>query len=129
MLPAGTVSFPYFFPAGALHPSRVYGLKYEEAVMGSLSNYPPGVTDNDIPGNVRPSAARTKQSARPASFYDSKGHLYVDCSECERGGNGMDADKCSSGWKIRTQRRGGCYAGTIVSGAHEKISKPQGTER
>jgi hypothetical protein len=28
-----------------------------------------------------------------ASVYDSKGKLYVDCAECERGGNGRDRNK------------------------------------
>ncbi len=97
--------------------------------MGSLSNYPPGVTDNDIPGNVRSRAAGAKGRANPASFYDSKGHLYVDCSECERGGNGPDADKCSSGQDIRTPFRGGCFAGGIIPAVLKKVTKPQGTEK
>ena len=38
---------------------------------------------------------------------DTKGKLYVDCSECERGGNGSDKDKCSCGWQIKRGRQGG----------------------
>jgi len=32
-----------------------------------------------------------------ASFYDNKGKLFIDCSECDRGGNGTDKNKCSCG--------------------------------
>jgi len=38
---------------------------------------------------------------------DSRGHIYVDCSECERGGNGSDPDKCSAGWQTKRGRRSG----------------------
>lgn len=48
---------------------------------------------------------------------DSKGRLFVDCSECNRGGNGNDKDKCSCGWQVK---RGGshlgCYCGTLIEG-------------
>jgi hypothetical protein len=49
-----------------------------------------------------------------ASFYDNKGKLYVDCTECERGINGSDVDKCSAGWRIKRPRHGGCFIGTII---------------
>ena len=35
-----------------------------------------------------------------ASFFDNKGKLYVDCTECERGANGSDKGKCSAGWRL-----------------------------
>ncbi len=47
---------------------------------------------------------------------DDKGRLYVDCSECERGGNGSDIDKCASGWRTRKGRKGGCFSGTLMAG-------------
>jgi len=43
----------------------------------------------------------------------SDGKLYVDCSECERGGNGAAKDKCSCGWQTKRPKRGGCYLGTL----------------
>lgn len=48
------------------------------------------------------------------SFKDKKGKLYVDCSECERGGNGIDKDKCSCGWKITKSDGRGCFLGTLI---------------
>ena len=47
---------------------------------------------------------------------DTKGKLYVDCSECERGGNGSDKDKCSCGWQIKRGWQGGCFLGTLRAG-------------
>ena len=47
------------------------------------------------------------------SFKDKKGKLYVDCSECTRGGNGTDGDKCSSGWNTKRGGKGGCFSGTL----------------
>ncbi|MDA8428910.1 MAG: hypothetical protein M0T70_06600 [Geobacteraceae bacterium] len=45
---------------------------------------------------------------------DSRGALFVDCSECERGGNGSDPDKCSSGWHHKKGRKGGCFMGALL---------------
>ena len=45
---------------------------------------------------------------------DTKGKLFVDCSECTRGGNGTDKDKCACGWPIKTGKRGMCFAGTLL---------------
>lgn len=50
------------------------------------------------------------------SEYDTKGKLYVDCSECERGGNGSDKDKCSCGWRIKKGHKGGCFLGALIPG-------------
>lgn len=50
------------------------------------------------------------------SKHDTRGYLFVDCSECNRGGNGSDPDKCSSGHRIKTGNRGGCFIGTLIDG-------------
>lgn len=50
------------------------------------------------------------------SSKDSRGMLCVDCSECERGGNGSDKDKCSCGWKVKKGKNGSCFAGTLMAG-------------
>jgi len=49
---------------------------------------------------------------------DTKGKLFVDCSECTRGGNGEDADKCSSGWRHKKGHKGGCFMGTLLDGLY-----------
>jgi hypothetical protein len=48
------------------------------------------------------------------SFREEKGKLWVACSECERGGNGNDKDKCSCGWKVKRFNGSGCFDGTII---------------
>lgn len=50
------------------------------------------------------------------SEYDTKGKLFVDCSECERGGNGSAEHKCSSGWRKKKGRSGGCFMGDLIEG-------------
>jgi hypothetical protein len=45
---------------------------------------------------------------------DTRGHVYVDCSECTRGGNGKDADKCGAGGRIKRGDKGGCFMGTLL---------------
>lgn len=47
---------------------------------------------------------------------DSKGKIYIGCSECERGGNGSDIDKCSCGGKVKKGGHGMCFLGTLLSG-------------
>lgn len=47
-----------------------------------------------------------------ASHYDTRQKLFVDCSECERGGKGDQT--CSSGWTIKTKNRGGCFCGDLL---------------
>ena len=54
------------------------------------------------------------------SFEDTRGALYVDCSECERGGNGSDKDKCACGWKVKRGKQGGCFMGTLLDGLEAK---------
>ena len=56
---------------------------------------------------------------------DTKGKLYVDCSECERGGNGSDKDKCSCGWQVKRGKQGGCFLGTLRAGL--TVSSPNAT--
>ena len=46
---------------------------------------------------------------------DSRGHVFVDCTECERGFNGSDKDKCSSGFKHKKGHKGGCFSGELLS--------------
>jgi len=46
------------------------------------------------------------------SFKDSRGHLYVDCAECQRGGKG-DQD-CSAGWQHKRIKKGGCFSGILL---------------
>lgn len=49
---------------------------------------------------------------KTASFFDKKGKLYVDCTECTRGSKGTDPDKCSAGSHIKKPNQGGCFIGT-----------------
>lgn len=44
------------------------------------------------------------------SFKDGNS-FWTACSECNRGGNGTDKDKCSCGWKVKRYNGLGCYAG------------------
>ena len=46
---------------------------------------------------------------------DSRGYAVIDCSECERGGNGSDKDKCAAGWKIKKGNKGSCFNGELIS--------------
>jgi len=55
------------------------------------------------------------------SFRDNKGKLWVACSECDRGGNGTDVDKCSCGWKIKRFNGSGCFCGTLIEKLKDKI--------
>lgn len=57
------------------------------------------------------------------SFRDNKEMLWVACSECERGGNGTDKDKCSCGWKSKRFNGSGCFVGTILKSLKDKVKK------
>jgi len=57
------------------------------------------------------------------SFYDSKNLLYVDCAECERGGNGTDKDKCSVGWEVKRSTGLGCFAGVLLPKYENELKK------
>lgn len=50
------------------------------------------------------------------SELDTKGKMFVDCSECDRGGNGKAEEKCSCGWKVKRGKKGGCFMGTLLGG-------------
>ena len=47
------------------------------------------------------------------SFLDTKGKLFVDCAECQRGGNGEQQD-CSAGWQHKRIKKGGCFCGELM---------------
>jgi len=55
------------------------------------------------------------------SFKDTKGKLWVACSECERGGNGSDEDKCSCGGNCKRFNGTGCFSGEIIEKYLEKV--------
>ncbi len=57
------------------------------------------------------------------SFFDSRGHAFIDCTECSRGVNGSDKDKCSAGHRNKRPRQGGCFCGTLIEGL-EIVRKP-----
>jgi hypothetical protein len=48
------------------------------------------------------------------SYTDSNGKRWTACSECNRGGNGKDKDKCSSGWKTKKFNGTGWWAGEEI---------------
>lgn len=50
------------------------------------------------------------------SELDTKGKLYVDCTECNRGANGKDKDKCAAGWRYKKGNQGGRFMGTLIDG-------------
>jgi hypothetical protein len=52
------------------------------------------------------------------SKVDNRGMLTVDCSECERGGNGSAEDKCSCGWKVKKPYKGSCFSGELMEKYH-----------
>lgn len=45
---------------------------------------------------------------------DNRGMLCVDCSECKRGGNGADKEKCSSGHRHKKGNKGACFMGELI---------------
>ncbi len=49
------------------------------------------------------------------SYKDSKGILWVACSECDRGSNGDDKEKCSCGCRSKKFNGLGCFIGTLMS--------------
>ena len=57
-----------------------------------------------------------KEKKAKYSKKDTRGTLCVDCSECARGGNGNDENKCSSGWKIKKGNKGSCFCGELLPG-------------
>ena len=55
------------------------------------------------------------------SEYDSRGYLYVDCTECKRGHNGDRS--CGSGWRYKKARSGGCFSGQPLRHVEEELAK------
>lgn len=49
------------------------------------------------------------------SYKDTKGLLWVACSECERGGKGSAKDKCSAGWLVKKFNGLGCFGGDLLT--------------
>lgn len=47
-----------------------------------------------------------------SSGLDNKGNLYVDCAECQRGGNGDKS--CSVGAKHKEIYKGMCFSGQLL---------------
>lgn len=58
------------------------------------------------------------------SFTDKKGARWTACSECNRGGNRNDKDKCSCGWKCTEFNGSGCFIGTEIVGEIKPRIKP-----
>ena len=54
-----------------------------------------------------------------ASHFDTRGALTVDCSECDRGGNGDKS--CSSGWKTTKPYKGACFCGSPLPSVKEAL--------
>jgi hypothetical protein len=48
------------------------------------------------------------------SFIDSKGRVFIDCAECDRGGNGTHRIACFHGKKIKRAGLGGCYRDGLI---------------
>jgi len=57
------------------------------------------------------------------SFKDTKDRLWVACSECNRGGNGTDKDKCSCGWQCKKFNGKGCFGGELIEKFKKELEK------
>lgn len=55
---------------------------------------------------------KKQRKKKKHSFTDVHGRHWVACSECNRGGNGSDKEKCSCGCKVKRWNKQGCYLGT-----------------
>lgn len=53
---------------------------------------------------------------------DSRGYLWVACSECNRGGNGNDPDKCSCGGRCKKFNGTGCFSGVLMDKYKEELN-------
>lgn len=56
-----------------------------------------------------------KREARYSEI-DSRGVLYVDCFECEKGPIGNAVDRCASASRIKKGLQGGCFSGVLRLG-------------
>lgn len=57
------------------------------------------------------------------STIDNKGRIAIDCSECERGGNGSATDKCACGWQVKRPKHGACYLGVLIEKYHKEAQR------
>lgn len=57
------------------------------------------------------------------SFFDDNGIFWVACSECNRGGNGADPEKCSCGHRVKRFNGSGCFIGILMKKYKDKIEK------
>lgn len=48
---------------------------------------------------------------------------FINCHQCNRGGNGNATDKCSCGWKVTKASNLGCFLGTPIIGEINKRHK------
>ena len=55
-----------------------------------------------------------KKKKAKYSEINPHGVLFVDCSECTRGGNGTDENRCSCGWRHKRGSKSGCTSGTLL---------------
>jgi hypothetical protein len=55
------------------------------------------------------------------SFEDSMGHRWIACSECNRGGNGTEPDKCSCGGTCKRFNGMGCFSGELKDKYKEEL--------
>lgn len=97
------------------------GLKHGLSIGYSANGYRPNVQSVGIDINMIMTLIifhfeddKMKKKVK-YSEKDTRGKLFVDCSECNRGGNGSDKDKCSSGWKVKKGRQGGCFLGVLLA--------------
>jgi len=55
------------------------------------------------------------------SGFDSRGYLYVACSECVRGGNGDKS--CSAGWRVKHFHGQICFSGEPLPEIQKQLNK------
>ena len=48
------------------------------------------------------------------SFFDRSKRLFIDCSECKKGGNGTEIKGCMIGHRIIKPREYGCFTGELL---------------
>jgi hypothetical protein len=64
---------------------------------------------------------QTKEVKRMKPKYsvkDKNGHWWVACSECVRGGNGVESteeNQCATGFDIKRGGNMGCFSGKLLS--------------
>jgi len=89
-----------------------------KALIVSLNNIPKWISGPLENAKTRGLLVKAKYSGK-----DKNGKEYTDCSECERGGNGNDKDKCPAGWRHKKGGQGMCFLGTLKKGL--EIDEPK----